>query len=244
MEPSPSVCSAPAWATVMRKTTNHLSRDFLGGPRPWKMAWIINFQKIGTFPFLGLLIWYYQTTSTAAWVYLAMHGSYGLAWFIKDMAFPDRSWQVKITIAGGVNTFIGVLAWYWVFGWLLVSGTSQPDYPLPDYAWFCVCISLCLIGCVIMIAADAQKYFVLRIQRSLITDGMHRYIRHPNYLGEMLIYGSFGLMVWHWLPALVTACVWWGLFTVNMVMKEASLSRYPEWNDYRHRTWWLLPFVL
>jgi hypothetical protein len=26
-------------------------------------------------------------------------------------------------------------------------------------------------GCVIMIAADAQKYFTLRLQRGLITDG-------------------------------------------------------------------------
>ena len=51
-----------------------------------------------------------------------------------------------------------------------------------------------------MIAADAQKYFTLRVKRGLITDGVHRYVRHPNYLGEMMIYGSFALMVWHWLP--------------------------------------------
>src|SRR3546814_12138627 len=75
---------------------------------------------------------------------------------------------------------------YWSFGWLLISGTSQPDYPLPDAMWFCLCVSLCIIGSVIMIAADAQKYFTLRVQRGLITDGMHRYVRHPNYLGEMM----------------------------------------------------------
>ena len=45
-------------------------------------------QKVGTFPLLGFLIWYYDNTSTAAWVYLAMHGSYGLVWIIKDLAFP------------------------------------------------------------------------------------------------------------------------------------------------------------
>ena len=95
-----------------------------------------------------------------------------------------------------------------------------------------------------MIAADAQKYFTLRVQRGLITDGVHAWIRHPNYLGEMMIYGSFALLVWHWFPALVLAFVWVGVFAVNMVMKEASLSRYPEWADYRKRTWWLVPFVL
>jgi hypothetical protein len=93
-----------------------------------------------------------------------------------------------------------VLGWYWVFGWLLISGTSQPAYPLPDYAWFCLCISLCILGSVIMVAADAQKYVTLRLKPGLITDGIFRYVRHPNYLGETMIYGSFALMVWHWLP--------------------------------------------
>ena len=56
---------------------------------------------------------------------------------------------------------------------------------------------------------------------------MFRYVRHPNYLGEMMIYLSFALMVWHWLPFVVLAWVWGGLFVVNMILKEARMSRYP-----------------
>lgn len=159
------------------------------------------------------------------------------------MAFPDPGWQARITIGGGVNAFLGVLGWYWVFGWLLISGVSDPDYPLPVGAWFALCISLCIIGTVIMTAADAQKYFTLHVRRGLITDGMHRYVRHPNYLGEMMIYGSFSMMVWHGLPFVVLAWVWGGLFAVNMIIKEASMSRYDEWMDYLSRSWWLLPKV-
>lgn len=235
---------APAWATAMRKFTTWLVEDFLGGPRPWKFSWVINFQKAGTFFFLGALIAYYQNFSLTAWIYLALHGSYGLVWILKDVAFPDPNWQKKITIGGGINAFLGVLGWYWVFGWLLISGTAQPDYPLPDYAWFCLCITLCMLGSVIMIAADAQKFFTLRVKRGLITDGMHRYIRHPNYLGEMMIYGSFALMVWHWLPVVVLSWVWLGLFAVNMTLKEASMSRYAEWAAYKKRSWWLVPGLL
>ncbi|MCX7042325.1 MAG: DUF1295 domain-containing protein [Gammaproteobacteria bacterium] len=228
----------------MRTLVGYLSRDFLGGPRPWTLSWVVNFQKAGTFAFLGGLMWFYSNTSTAAWIYLALHGSYGLAWIIKDLAFPDPAWQARVTIGGGVNAFILVLGWYWLFGWLLISGSVQPHYPLPDAAWYCLCISLCIVGCTIMIAADAQKYFTLRVQPGLITDGMFRYIRHPNYLGEIMVYASFALMVWHWLPWLVLAFVWTCVFAVNMVMKEASLSRYPGWAQYRRRSWWLLPFVL
>lgn len=227
----------------MRGFTGYLVEDCLGGPRPWKLSWVINFQKAGTFFFLAFLIWYYQNFSTVAWIYLALHGSYGLIWIMKDVAFPDAAWQKKITIGGGITAFAGVLGWYWVFGWLLISGTVRPHYPLPDYAWYCLCISLCMLGSAIMIAADAQKYFTLRMKHGLITDGMHRYIRHPNYLGEMMIYGSFAMMVWHWIPALVLAWVWMGLFAVNMTMKEASMSRYPEWAAYKKRSWWLLPGV-
>ncbi|MDX1498140.1 MAG: DUF1295 domain-containing protein [Salinisphaeraceae bacterium] len=244
-----SAYPAPAWAQSMRKFTTHLVEDFGGGPRPWKFSWVINFQKAGTFVFLGLIMWYYAgktdaATSTAAWIYLAMHGSYGLVWIIKDITFPDPNWQKKITIGGGINAFLGVLGWYWVFGWLLISGTSDPNYPLPDNAWFMLCISLCILGCVIMIAADAQKFYTLRVKRGLIMDGMHKYVRHPNYLGEMMIYGSFALMVWHWLPAIVLAWVWLGLFAVNMNMKEASMSRYPEWAAYKKRSWWVIPYIL
>lgn len=235
---------APAWALGMRQMTNYLSQDCLGGPRPWKAAWVINFQKAGTFFFMGWLMWVYQNDTPAAWVYLALHGSYGLVWILKDLAFPDPNWQKKVTILGGINSFLFVLGWYWVFGWLLISGTSRPVYPLPDYACFCLCISLCILGCVLMIAADAQKFFTLRVKRGLITDGLHRYVRHPNYLGEMMIYGSLALLVWHWLPVVVLAWVWLGVFAVNMVLKEASMSRYPEWAAYKKRSWWLLPFVL
>lgn len=242
---TPSLATPPpAWAVAMRRFTDYLSKDFLGGPRPWKFSWVINFQKAGSFLFFGLLIWYYQNTSTAAWVYLAMHGSYGLVWILKDTAFPDPNWQVKITLGAGLNAFTFVLGLYWVFGWLLISGTSQPKYPLPDVMWFSLCITLCMLGSVIMIAADAQKFFTLRVKRGLITDGMHRWVRHPNYLGEMMIYASFAMMAWHWFPVLVLAWVWLGLFAVNMVMKEASMSRYPEWAAYKKRSWWLIPFVL
>lgn len=234
---------APRWALGLRRATDYLVQDLGGGPRPWKLSWVINFQKCGTFFFLGLLMWWYGNFTTAAWVYLAMHGSYGIAWFIKDMAFPDPGWQRRVTIGGGLVAFIGVLGWYWVFGWLLIAGVSRPQYPLPDGAWFALCISLCMTGTVIMIAADAQKYFSLRLQRGLITDGMHRFVRHPNYLGEMMVYASLALMVWHWLPWLVLACVWLGLFAVNMVMKEASMSRYPEWRGYRRKSWWILPGI-
>lgn len=240
---------APSWAGRLRNFNYWLVEDIGGGPRPWKLAWIINFQKMSTCVFLGaLMYWYADTsaaaTSTAAWIYLALHGTYGFVWLLKDLAFPDPGWQKRVTLLGGLNAFVMVLGPYWLFGWLLISGNANADYPLHELPWFALCISLCVLGCTLMIAADAQKYFTLRQKRGLITDGVHRYLRHPNYLGEMMIYLALAMMVWHWLPVLILAYVWLGIFMPNIACKEYSLSRFPEWRSYTRRSWLLLPGII
>jgi protein-S-isoprenylcysteine O-methyltransferase Ste14 len=232
----------PRWAAKVKAITSWLTEDFLGGPRPWTLATVINIQKGATALFLGFLIWWFGNWSTAAWIYLALHGTYGIVWLMKDRAFPDPRWQRPATIAGGINAIVLVLAWYWVFGWLLISEPT-PAYPLPEPAWFALCIALCLIGIALMVGSDAQKYFTLRLKRGLITDGLFGVVRHPNYLGEMMIYGSFALMVWRPLPFVVLALVWTLEFLVSILMIEASLSRYPEWPAYRDRTWRLVPGI-
>lgn len=235
--------AAPSWALKARAFSNSAVFNFPGGPKVVKAAWVINVQKAGSFPVYLFLLWHYHNATVAAWIYTAMHGAYGLVWLLKASAFPDPSWEPKVTLGGAINMFAGVLGWYWVIGWLLISANATPAYPLPVNAWFCFCVSLCILGCAIMIAADAQKFFTLRAKPGLITDGMFRYVRHPNYLGEIMIYGSFALMVWHWLAFVILACVWLVLFAANMAIKEASLSRHAGWADYRNRSWWLLPGV-
>ena len=238
---------APAWAIALQRFNQWVMFDIGGGPRPLKLATIINIQKAGSLPFFALLIWVYSgrtaaATSTAAWIYLALHGGYGINWLIKDLLFPDAKWQHRSTILAGLFGSAG-LALYWLAGWLIITGRTTMDYPLPAPIWFSVCILLCVLGCIIMTAADVQKYCTLKLQKGLITDGMFTYIRHPNYLGEMMVYGSFALLAWHWLPVLVLAFFWATMFSTNMVMKEVSMSRHADWTAYRKRSWWLLPGV-
>ena len=222
---------------------NALCVDLLGGPRPWKLSWVVNAQKATMLPFLLVLAWWAGDTSPAAWTYVALHGGYGLVWLLKDLAFPDARWQVRVTIAGAIATWAGVLGWYSLFGWLMFSLPSR-DYPLATQHWLALCTLLCVVGVAVMIAADAQKTFTLRARPGLITDGMFRYVRHPNYTGEMMIYASFALLIQHWLPWLVLAWVWGLVFLPGMVMKERSLARHPGWDAYRARTRWVLPGVL
>ena len=70
--------NVPIWAHWIR-FTNFMTERFLGGPQVLKMAWVINFQKTGTFFYILFLMNYYQNFSVVTCVYLSLHGMYGFA---------------------------------------------------------------------------------------------------------------------------------------------------------------------
>ena len=230
----------PLWFHWAR-FTSFLTERFLGGPKILKLAWVINFQKTGTFFYILLLMNYYQNFSLAAYVYLALHGMYGFCWMLKHFAFPDRSWEKKITIGGGLMAFVLVLGLYWVFPYLLISGILGPDQKMASLAVLTAAISLHTLGVVIMMTADCQKYFTLKHHQGLIREGLFKYIRHPNYLGEIMLYASYAMIVQHWIPWAILAWVWIGVFLVNILQKEASMSRYEEWKEYKRQSGMLIP---
>ena len=232
--------NVPLW-THWARFTAFMTERFLGGPQVLKFSWVINFQKTGTFFYILLLMNYYQNFSLAACVYLALHGMYGFCWMLKHFAFPDRSWEKKITIGGGLMAFVLVLGLYWVFPYLLISGILGPDQKMASLTILTGAISLHTLGVVIMMTADCQKYFTLKYHQGLIREGLFKYIRHPNYLGEIMLYASYAIIVQHWIPWAILAWVWIGVFLVNILQKEASMSRYPEWADYKKQSGMLIP---
>ena len=55
-----------------------------------KIKHLINLHKFLTFAFVIGLMLVYQNFTLAPWVYLALHGTYGIMWLIKDRLYPDR----------------------------------------------------------------------------------------------------------------------------------------------------------
>jgi protein-S-isoprenylcysteine O-methyltransferase Ste14 len=215
---------------------DHLSDDLFGGPKLLKAAWVINLQKGSTLLFvLALMAWYDVWTPTA-WTYAALHGSYGLCWLLKDRLFPDPSWEKRVTFGGALTMWALVLGPYWIAPYLIVSRRVEAPPGLLAAATL-----LYALGVVVMMGSDAQKYYTLRARPGLITDGFFARVRHPNYLGEMMLYGSFALLSGHWLPWAILAWVWGGVFLPNMLRKEDRMKRHPGWADYRSRTGFLLP---
>jgi len=188
---------------------------------------------------LWLAYAYDRLDSPTMMTYAALHGSYGLLWLLKEAVFPDPNWQVAVTLPSAVNAWLFVLGPYWLAPYLIASRAVEAP------AWKCGAATMMYsIGVVLMMGADAQKYFVLRARRGLITDGFFARVRHTNYLGEMMLYGSFAWLSCQPEPWYVVGFVWGFVFVPNMLRKEARMSRYPEWAAYCKKAGFLWPKFL
>jgi len=174
-----------------------------------------------------------------AWIYLALHGTYGVLWVLKSNLFPDKTWEKKIGMGFGLINWAG-LTLYWIAPWILNSNAIQAP------PWYLgVCISMYILGVFLHFSTDMQKHMTLKLRpEQLITTGMMRRSRNMNYFGELLIYLGFGLLAMHWLPVLVIALFFTVIWIPNMLRKDRSLSRYKEFEEYRKTSKFFLPFLV
>ena len=77
----------------------------------------------------------------------------------------------------------------------------------------------------------------------LVTSGPYRFIRHPIYTGVILIVAA-SLASHVSLSALVAACLVLGGTLLRIFCEEALVvQRYPEYLEYRTKTWRMIPFL-
>ncbi|NJK47572.1 DUF1295 domain-containing protein [Candidatus Gracilibacteria bacterium] len=202
-----------------------------------KIKHAINLHKALTFLFvLGLMV-AYQNFNTGAWVYLALHGTYGMMWLLKDRIYPDKQWEQDISLGMGITTFT-FLGLYWIAPFILISSRVEPSPPLIAAA-----ISINLVGVFLHYSSDAQKYYTLKYRPGLITEGFFARCRNTNYLGEILIYLGFALLAQHWLPYVILGGFFSLVFLPNMLKKDKSLARYPEFEEYQANSGLFLPLA-
>lgn len=186
---------------------------------------------------LAMMAFYDQWANVTAWVYLALHGTYGILWVLKSRSFPDRQWEQQTSLGFGLVIWAS-LSLYWIAPWLITSrGIQAPPWLIG------LCVAMYGVGVFYHFTADMQKHVALQLRPGLITDGLWATNRNPNYFGELLIYAGFSLLAMHWVPlaalSLFVAAVW----LPNMRRKDRSLSRYPQFGEYRARSRLFIPFV-
>ncbi len=194
----------------------------------------------GATPLVILLMMAYfnRWDSATAWVYLALHGTYGIMWVMKSRIFPDKQWEQPAGIWRGLYIW-GGLTLYWIAPYIITSQNIQAP------AWLLgLAISAYTFGVLFHYAGDMQKYMALKYNPGhLITDGLMARSRNINYLGEFLIYGGFSSLAMSWIPFASIAIFLVVLWIPNMLKKDKSLSRYPEFAEYKKKSKLFIPFL-
>lgn len=135
-------------------------------PRRFKIRHAVNLHKALTGVVVAAMMWFSGATDAAAWLYLGLHGSYGISRLIKDVAYPDRSWQQEATLGSVVFTFLAMTV-YWVAPALLMfQGPAPPQWAMG------LAVAMFGLGMQAHHASDAQKYAALEHGADLIDDGM------------------------------------------------------------------------
>jgi steroid 5-alpha reductase family enzyme len=187
---------------------------------------------------LGMMAYFKQWDNPTAWVYLALHGTYGILWVMKTYLFPDTNWVRKTSLWFGLVSWAALML-YWIPAYLLMrNGVQAPLWLLA------VAISLNIFGVFFVFTADMQKYTTLMLRPDeLITSGMFGLSRNINYFGELLIYAAFALLPMTWL-AFVPLVLFITFFWIpNMIRKDKILRQLPGFNEYRKKTKAFFPFL-
>jgi len=204
-----------------------------------KQKYYIDSHKGATFIYILSLMYIYQNTfNINLYIYLALHGSYGILWILKSKLFPDKQWESKCSIWYGLLIWFG-LSLYWIAPYLIITQNIQP----PNW-YIAMCISMYIFGVFFHFTSDMQKFIQLKYHpNNLITDVMFSRTRNINYLGELLIYLGFSLLAMHWAPIIALISFIIIIWIPNMFKKDKSLSKYENFEDYKKNTNIFFPFI-
>lgn len=161
-----------ALTRVLLPLRDYIYFDFLGGPRVMPMRYPVNAFKALTGIWILFLMHYFQNYSTGMYLYLFLHGSYGLCWLLKDIFTPDATFLNKASI-GSITLISILLSLYWVMPVTIASGYGIQE---PSTARICLCLALYITGVILMMGSDVYKNRRLKVKKgtSCLTQGSYR----------------------------------------------------------------------
>jgi hypothetical protein len=226
------------------------------GPSVVLLSTSINLQKAGLPIWIAFLMWYFSNYSTDMWIYAAMHGTYGLAWYMKHLTMQDQAFNRHQTVTSVIISWALYLGPYQYIPYLVASGkadeTMRANWVVnkkiimtAEYRKYFALV-MYILGVLTTMASDVQKNTHLKHVKKrpiLIDDGMFSRTRSPNYLGEIMLYSAFAICTNHWHAYTIVA---WAVLTflpAKIAQKEMSLRRKPGWEQYAKRSNVLLPKI-
>ena len=210
-----------------------------------KQKYFIDIHKGLTSVFILFLMYYFNSwDNLIAWIYLSLHGTYGILWILKSRIFPDKQWENKTSIWYGLFIWSG-LSLYWVSPYIIITGNHFLPFNISiNPIYISCCITLYIFGIFLHFTSDMQKYINLKLNPGhLIKDDMFKKLRNTNYLGELFIYIGFSLLAFDCAPLIVLSIFMFAIWIPNMIKKDKSLSKYDDFKEYKNKTKRFFPFL-
>jgi len=177
--------------------------------------------------------------------------SYLYGFFEVFMNLRQRS-KSKITTSGDKHSFM-VVVWPH-HPWLRLSFSIGATRTGRIHDWntlFAVGMSLFVIGFIIRIHSllTLKQYFTYSVAKveghKTVETGLYRFIRHPGYLGQLILFIGISTSISNWLSILVMMLpVTLGYLYRIKVEERFMLEQLGEdYSNYRERTKRLIPMI-
>lgn len=127
---------------------------------------------------------------------------------------------------------------------LLGKGPSQPLYVSAG-----ILIGLAGVGVRVAAMRTLGRYFsrFISIQEShqIICKGLYRVLRHPGYLGTLLIFVGYALALSSWPGVIINLKIFFVVYSYRMKVEEQMMLSYfgPSYRQYQKETYKILPYL-
>ena len=114
--------------------------------------------------------------------------------------------------------------------------------------WLGIAIALTGFGLRIWSMRVLGKFYTRTLKvtenQSIVRAGPYRFIRHPGYLGSILIWSGVAASTTNWIVLLIVLIVMFGVYVYRIQSEEKMLiATNADYAAYRKQTWRLIPFV-
>ncbi len=198
--------------------------------------WIAVLMSVGIFSFFVLS--FFMPTKKREWRTLGIYEAFIIALFTEMFGFPLTIYVL--------SSFFGIpLSFGHKQGHLLATMLDRLGILSLEWGWplvMAVSLAIILTGFILI---DRGWRQIHRSKGELVTGGIYRYSRHPQYLGLMLI--TIGLLI-QW-PTIITLAMWPILIFMYYRLaireeKEMETEFGEAYVEYKCRVKMFFPFLL
>jgi len=201
----------------------------------------INTAKVLTVICLGTLGLAFGVSNLRQVIYLCLHISYCLWWFLEQWFYPQRRQQLfseLISFSGFSFSLLFIGIFYALPGYLAFTN------PLPlSLVATAAALVLYIFGSLVNASADVQKTTAKQQGAGLVSDGIWRFSRNINYFGDLLRYLSFSVIAGSaWAYLVPGAIVLLYLQRINQ-KEQVMVTKYADFPAYQRASARLIPYL-